>query len=317
MNALMPFHRPAHLAWTYGGEKHQFVFDNVISEEWKNDATITEHPVEQGANVADHVRVEVPEVTLTIHATNEPLGSNQYMQATFAPQSVTIPMPTWTPGSGVVVVPTWENLIAVRAATANVVGLAGGNGVAAGAVGALALAGAVGGVFGAALPIFDGIEVDEPVQLAQAGLQPPHATGTVTARSGGASPTFQKTITTDSKSQSWPGGFDFVEQQISQLLLLKDRAQLMTVFGSKQFEQNMVIQSLSYSRNSGEGTGAVITLGLKQVRIVATQVVASPIPDLPRAQPPTNKGAQNPTDAPPAMQESVLRGIAPIVLGSR
>lgn len=292
MSALLPFHQPAHLVWTDStGQQNTFVFDNVISEEWKNNATITEHPVEQGANVADHVRVEVPEVTLTIHATNEPLGSNQYQQATIGPAQVTIPMPSWSPGSGLVVVPTWQNLIAVRAAAAAVVGLVGGNGAALGAVGALAGAGAIAGAFGVSLPIFNGVEIDEPI-VTNAGLQP-------------SAPGAPISVTT----QTWPQGFDFVEQQVADLLALKDAAQLIEVRGSKQTESNMVIQSLGYSRSSEEGTGAVITLGLKQVRIVATQVVAAPIPALPRAQKPTNKGAQNGSDAPPAMKQSVASSV--------
>lgn len=291
MTALLPFHQPAHLFWMDVVGSHLFVFDNVIAEEWKNGATITEHPVEQGANVADHVRVELPEVTLTIHATNEPMGANQYQQGTVGPTQVTIPTPTWVPGTGFVVVPTWQNFIELRSAANLGLGLVGGNGAAFGIAAAGAIAGQVGGALGVSLSPFSGLEVDEPRPISGA-LQPSPQAGAISAT-----------------TETWPGGFDFIEQTIADLIALKDDAQLIEVRGSKQTESNMVIQTLSYSRSSEEGTGAVITLGLKQVRIVATQVVAAPIAALPRATPPVKKGAQNGSDAPPATQESVAAGL--------
>lgn len=47
-------------------------FDAVTSEAAEHTATVTEHPVEQGANVADHVRDGLDTVTLEVLVSNTP-----------------------------------------------------------------------------------------------------------------------------------------------------------------------------------------------------------------------------------------------------
>jgi len=67
----------------------------------------------------------------------------------------------------------------------------------------------------------------------------------------------------------------------------------------------MVIEDFSYTREEGDGTGATITLGLKEVRLVQTQVTTAPLPSMPSARTPVKKGTQNPSDATPSQQQSV------------
>lgn len=87
----------AHLEWVdSSGTTKTFYFDNVISEDWKNEADITEHPVEKGPDVTDHIRDKPPEVTLVVHATNEPLGANNWMTAVVGPTAIQVDRPTWT-----------------------------------------------------------------------------------------------------------------------------------------------------------------------------------------------------------------------------
>jgi hypothetical protein len=71
----------------------------------------------------------------------------------------------------------------------------------------------------------------------------------------------------------------------------------------------MVIEYLAYTREEDTGTGAIITLGLKEFRIVQTQQVSVALPKIPKA-PPVKKGTQNPADGSPAQQQSVLTTLA-------
>lgn len=105
------------------------------------------------------------------------------------------------------------------------------------------------------------------------------------------------------------GGDDFVLLTIQLLLNLKNTAQLITVNGSKQSEDNMVIEDFSYTRSEDEGTGASVSIGLKQIRIVQTQTVAPPLPAIPRAAAPTNAGLKPPTDGSPQQQTSWAKGL--------
>lgn len=61
----------AYIQW--GGN---FIFFDVItSESHSKSATITEHPVESGADVADHVRIALDEVTLEGFISNNPIAN--------------------------------------------------------------------------------------------------------------------------------------------------------------------------------------------------------------------------------------------------
>lgn len=136
---------PASLSWTDAtGLPNSLVFDLVISEEWEEDATVTEHPVEKGANSADHVRVELAKCTLTVFATNEPMaGGNQF---------------TSFPLLGLpLIAKVWMSNIGLRGL---IQGVGGGVGAALGGT----VGNIVGGVAGAALASFipPGQEVDTP-----------------------------------------------------------------------------------------------------------------------------------------------------------
>jgi hypothetical protein len=248
---------PASLTWVDdSGTADAIDFDLVLSEEWQQDAEVTEHPVEQGANVSDHVRVALAKCTLTVFATNEPLGSNDFAQATL--------------GSVPVLANVWKSNIGLRGL---VQGVAGGVGfAAAGTVGSAA--GAAGGALAASL-IPPGQAVPTPIAPNVSQFSAPT---------------------------------DFVEETIAKLLELKNNAQLVTLVGSKQTLENMVIETLGYMRSEDEGTGATITIGLKELRIVTYQQV--PVPDITRAQAPSNTGMQNAKSIPNAQQGSMLRGLA-------
>lgn len=61
------------LTWQVNGEDRSVEFDAVISEEHGGAVAVTEHPVEKGANIADHARPEQEKLTFEALVTNTPL----------------------------------------------------------------------------------------------------------------------------------------------------------------------------------------------------------------------------------------------------
>jgi hypothetical protein len=63
---------PLTITWQINGEDRSIQFDAVLSEEHSGGATVTEHPVEKGAAITDHVRPEQERVTIEALVTNTP-----------------------------------------------------------------------------------------------------------------------------------------------------------------------------------------------------------------------------------------------------
>jgi hypothetical protein len=64
----------AYISWTpAGGQRQVLQFDVVTDEIQEGAADVTEHPVEQGPNVSDHVRPLLNTVSLEGYISNEPL----------------------------------------------------------------------------------------------------------------------------------------------------------------------------------------------------------------------------------------------------
>ena len=55
------------------GSSQLIAFDLTISEGHRSTSKVTEHPVEQGSNVADHIRQETQGLDLTVFVTNTPI----------------------------------------------------------------------------------------------------------------------------------------------------------------------------------------------------------------------------------------------------
>lgn len=272
------------------GQAQSLKFDVVESEEWDLGTTVTEHPVEQGPDIADNVRISLARVTLTVFATNEPIFENNYETAQLLPQSITLDPPDQPPKpSDQIVAKEWEALIAERSA---VTGLTAGVGN--------AIGGVAGGVIGAvAGSVIGGLilaphEVDVPFDPSS-GLEP----------TPGAQ--FQ------AQAYQFVTGGDYVAQTWAKLKFLKgdpslgSLPQLITVIGTKDAADNMVIETLQPSRNADTGTGARIIIGLKQIRTVSTVTVTAPAPTKPAAKPIVSKGTQNTKDVSPKVSSSWLK----------
>lgn len=64
----------AYISWTPdGGELQALTFDAVVSQQISRTAIITEHPVEEGANIADHYRLQVDSASLEVYVSNAPI----------------------------------------------------------------------------------------------------------------------------------------------------------------------------------------------------------------------------------------------------
>lgn len=286
-----PFQK-AYMTWLdASGAPNGLTFDVVVSEDWDEDATVTEHPVEQGPDVSDHIRVALPTCRLRIFSTNEPIDVAAGDSTDVAsPGQIDIPIPSvvYTRGTGVSVAdflgienaggptqtgsiiafPDWVNPITARALAISAAGA--GAGAIAAATGngqdkfaGLAEAGAV--IAAEALAnLFLGAKEQTLYQMTDAGLLPV------------LNQPAQATV------QVWPSGQDYVYALHQLLRSLKSAATLFTVTGTKEGPvPSMVIEHLSFHRDAGTGTGEEITIGLKQILIVTTQTVAvQPISNL-------------------------------------
>jgi outer membrane lipoprotein SlyB len=283
------------------GATYTLTFDAVITEEWDEPTTITEHPVETGTDVADHLKVELVKCTLKVLSSNEPIyQSNSGQGFTDQPSrgslALDVPAVSWTKANLSITYPIWDNPIVLRSLLQSATGGIGSavGGTAGGAVGS-----AVGGLAGALLLQ---AKAESVTQRTTAGLQP----------LVDASPV--------ASVDQWPGVTDYVAALHAKLQELKNAGQAFTVLGSKNTLPSMFIDVLSFSRAFETGSGENVTIGLKQVRTVSTSVVVAPIPNLSAggAKKPANHGGQDPANAPPAQATSALSSLLsslPKVLG--
>ena len=284
------------------GATNLITFSVVESEDWTENAEITEHPVEQGANVADHVRVELVKCSLKVFNSNEPitqgpgLGISAPDVPTRGPIALEVPVPSWSKSNLTLQYPIWINPIQARALLQAATGTVG-NAVG-GRVGSI-VGSAVGGLLGALLL---SAHAGSAIQHTTAGLT------NVSAQAPGV------TLDVD----QWAGQTDYVHLMHQLLLQLKNSAQLFTVLGTKNTQDSMAIDSLSFSRTPETGSGERVTISFKQIRQVSTQTVAAPIPNLPAGggNPPVNHGGQDPAPTESASAAHVAVEVVGAALGS-
>lgn len=281
--------RQAYLSWTdASGATATLIFDLVESEEWSRSSEVSQNPVEQGANITDNVRPQNRKCTLKVFATNEPIGSSQWGDATLDPSTVTLPgQPAFAPFDGIIDVQLWDSHLQERILAGSVAGLLGS-----------AIGGAIGGgVAGriASSAIDAGLDLADELLAGNLVVVP-------TATNAGLSPTRGETIQPLTYQFDEDEG-DFVLQTIQLLATLHDTAQTIDVIGTKDScigvvpgLGGMAITSLTHVRGMGEGTGASITIGLEQIRVATTTTVPAPAPTLPRAAAPVKKGNQETDD---------------------
>lgn len=263
----------AYLSWVDGsGATNLVTFSVVTSEDWDEGAQVTEHPVEQGPDVADHIRVSLPTCRLRVWSTNEPIdmaSGSSVDQAVLSQQTMQMESVIWSQYPAAKIdYPDWNNPITARALAISAAGAGIGATFAATGNGQDELAGLAeaAAVVGAELlaNLFLGAKAQTLEASTDAGLVPE------------LNPNVGYIV------QTWPAGVDYVYDLHQLLKSLKDAATLFTVVGSKSGPvPNMVIEHLSFHRGAETGTGEEIEIGLKQILIVTTQTVAvTPISNL-------------------------------------
>ena len=100
-------------------------FDCVTSEQWTEDAEVTEHPVEEGADIADNVRVALPKCQLEVFTSNEPIQDNLFTQLQDLPLPLTVQTPSWVKPSGLLTVSGWKSNQGLRNLARSLSGLGG------------------------------------------------------------------------------------------------------------------------------------------------------------------------------------------------
>lgn len=291
------------------GTEHTLIFDAVISEDWNPTATVTEHPVEQGSNIVDHVRVAPLECTIKIHVSNEPIDSNTFADAH--------PVPL------LLLLPQWQSNLGIATQIGQIAGFA--SEIAGRVVDQVENQTPIGNLVAAALkPIKTVLQNGNEVtsyDLTQALIVGGQAARTLSdvasnltfaGISSLAPPGFQTYVNVPTDPViSFDNFTDFAAVMINTLLGLQQKAQLFTVVGSKQTQASMVLEAMPYHRGdvTETGTGAIIELHFKQIRQVSTQVVTAPLAAVPSAQTPIKKGQQDPSDAAPAQANSVSLAI--------
>jgi hypothetical protein len=244
--------RPIYITFD-GGEFH---FDAVLQEKHEITSTITEHPVEEGSNIADHVRPDPIVLNIQGVVTNTPivaigtdgwqrtpqiLGPGEYHIEEAKPKD-----PPGTPP--IIISPPQPPLLGLLSLN--------------GAVNALSNA-----IFG-----------DGTFTLQQSS-----------DRNTLPNQRYNALVDVSSLVRN------FIAEALSVLTQLRDEATLCTVIAPhKGPYNNMVVTKVMFSRGSSEAGKGTFDIELREIRIVSSAVVAAPKPSIPRANPPVTSGAQAP-----------------------
>lgn len=278
----------AYMTWTdAAGDFNQITFDTVMEETWDEGATVTEHPVEQGPDVSDHIRVSLPTCRLRVFSTNEPIDvASDGTTASSGTLSIPIPSVLVAASPTTVAYPNWVNPITLRALIVSAAG-----------AGAGAIAGATGNAQSEIAALAEIAAVIGVELLAANLLAPAYQQTVLQATDAGPTGQFPSVLNPGATAQvqAFPG-VDYVGNLHLLLVSLKNAATSFTVVGTKEgIVPSMFIEHLSFHRDAGTGTGEEITIGLKQILIVSTQTVTViPISNLSAGGglPSTNLGAQ-------------------------
>lgn len=215
----------AYLSWTVGAQINHVYFDAVMSEDHSLTAMVTEHPVEQGVNVTDHVRPNVAKVSIEGFISNAPLptASNGMRH-----QTITLDLPT--------------------------------------------------------VPI--GFSINSVVNAGVGAIKKLFGKGPVTS-------TWVWALT---------NGVDLVGQALEVLNSLKDTATFVTLVAPNRMYQNMIVEGVTMTRNTQDGTGARFKVDLREIRVVKSSLTAAPVAAIVRANKPQATGNQAPVTPTPTQQ---------------
>lgn len=242
-------------------------FDATLAETHDSASDITQHPIEDGSVVTDHVRPRQDLLSLNVFISNHPLSLQlSHVDARDAledfPQGFLLPEGSRQPVQ--LAVPQTSR----RSGPASLISPASNGFFERVALPDLPLV--TGGGAAAQFVVPGQWQAQDVVQ---------------------AQPEVQE-ISTSQFSE----GFDRVRQMYEQFLLLQRTGQLLTVVTRIREYENMVIESMSSPRDSSNANSLAISVSFRQVRIVQSQNVEVPEPLEARGQVRGRRGSRA-TDA--------------------
>ena len=106
--------------------------------------------------------------------------------------------------------------------------------------------------------------------------------------------------------------FDNVQDTYFALKELRDTGQRIEVATTVRTYKDMVIEDVSMPRKAEHGTGAAVTINLREIRVVSTLKVKAPKPAEALGTPRKNQGAKGPSDAddPTKKQSALFKGLS-------
>ena len=271
------------------GEAAFIVADACVAENHVEIGTLSEHPVDEGANISDHVRHEAPSLSVDLVFSNTPvnLGPDSYYDGAIGAVStaqfeVSRPLVRRRSGDPVLSDPGQESTT-VRDASGpaanllNFVPQTGRN------------------------PISTALNYAVNVKVP--GRRP-------TWR---PQPEETQSIVEQFSTLQFDRDFDRVGAIYKELLEIKNKATLVKAETSLRVYENMVILGINPTRDSQSGNILKVTVDLKQARIASSKTVQVTKPLQTRGNKTKNKGVQPPKEPTPAEEkrasESALKMI--------
>ncbi len=229
-------------------------FDCVISEIVTRQIEVTQHPVEVGANVADHARPKLIGVKLEAHVSQEPLEPLIHPEGKGLFGAMTLTFPSYPAAAmaarstSVGMPPYPLNPLSV-AATALV----------------------------------------NPGGLAIRSLGPDDRGSSITVNSY---PGNQDFTNKNVNALQWQTPFDSLANLLTVLDFLRDQSGLIDVVTRSKYYANFILTEVQTKRDKDTGTGTRISLDFTEMRFVQTSQVAAPATARPKDQPSVTRGRQ-------------------------
>lgn len=245
-----------------GGTTKVLTFDATLSEDHKWSSTITDHPVELGADIADHVRKDLDELTLEVFISNSPVEPRLAQVQTFhGLVDEAVPMVA-TKGQKPLSVKALVLQKDLRVQELHV---------------------------DLAQPKIALTPAGLAVSLVQRGLRaikPPHFTATAGLQSS------VKNREAVALVQWFENPVDVVALVGRTLYDLRSNATLVTVYTPKRIYEDMALKEIRLKRDDQTGDGARFSLDFREVRTVSTKFGEVPLPSLKKAEPKVDVGAK-------------------------
>lgn len=261
-------------------------FDATERESHIGSAVVSEHPIETGGNVTDHVRADNRLLTLDVMISNTPLGDDSHDARNLLDEPQKISHLDGAAGS---VQPATLFFATPRRRLTDPRLLIEGNPPMAlnDILPGVGLAANIAGHAGAPAPLGVGLNAITTIDVIPA-IDPKWEEGEMAEGSQGD---------VGVQILEWVGDFDRVAAVNELLDRLREVGQLVDIITGLRSYEDMVIEGWDVDRNAQSGSAIRGTLSARQIRKVDSQTVQVTQPLEPRGQKQSKRGKQVPTAA--------------------